>query len=130
MTDAELSLLVTDDKEIRQLNRDFRAKDTATDVLSFPMATPDELVGHYAGLLGDVVISLDTAERQASDGFHRDRMGQVGEWGLESELCFLMVHGVLHLVGYDHETPQDAVEMRAKEAELLTTLGVLSTTSL
>src|SRR5687768_13034328 len=89
---AELSLLLTDDAGIRILNREHRKKDKATDVLAFPMAE-GALDRH--GLLGDVVISLETAQRQA-DARHRP---------LIEEVRFLLAHGLLHLVGYDHATP-------------------------
>lgn len=95
---AELSVLLTDDAEIHQLNRDHRQKDKATDVLAFAM---DERVPDPAGILGDVVISLDTAERQA-----RSRRRPLIE-----EVRFLLAHGVLHLVGYDHAEPAEKREM-------------------
>ena len=89
LPDAELSVLLTDDLEIQQLNLQHRQMDKPTDVLSFAM---DESVPDPAGILGDVVISLDTAERQA-----RSRRRPLIE-----EVRFLLAHGVLHLVGYDH----------------------------
>jgi probable rRNA maturation factor len=70
-------------------------------------------------LLGDVVISVDTASRQAKDQVHQERLGRTN-WGLDDELCFLLVHGVLHLIGYDHLEPEDDREMRAREIELFT----------
>jgi probable rRNA maturation factor len=97
---AELSVLLTDDAGIHQLNRDHRQKDKPTDVLAFPM---DESVPDPAGILGDVVISLDTAERQA-----RSRKRPLIE-----EVRFLLAHGVLHLIGYDHAEPAEKREMVA-----------------
>jgi probable rRNA maturation factor len=97
---AELSVLLTDDPGIHQLNRDHRQKDKPTDVLAFPM---DENVPDPAGILGDVVISLDTANRQA-----RSRRRPLIE-----EVRFLLAHGVLHLVGYDHAEPAEKREMVA-----------------
>ncbi len=105
LDDTELSILLTDDPGIRELNAGYRHKDRATDVLSFPMG--DEV------MLGDVVISLDTAVRQAA------------EFGVsvECELHRLLVHGVLHLIGYDHTTGGwQARRMRAREEELLAAL--------
>jgi probable rRNA maturation factor len=95
---AELSLLLTDDAGIRALNREHRHKDKPTDVLAFPMTdgTPEQ-----QGLLGDVVISLETAKRQA-DARRRS---------LAEEVRFLLAHGLLHLVGYDHATPTEKREM-------------------
>ena len=95
---AELSVLLTDDAGIHELNREHRHKDKPTDVLAFAM---DETVADPAGILGDVVISLDTAERQA-----RSRRRPLIE-----EVRFLLAHGVLHLVGYDHAEPAEKREM-------------------
>jgi len=104
-SDAELSLLITDDEEIWSLNRLYRSVDRPTDVLSFsqlegegPPTTPE--------LLGDVVISWETAERQAAELGHT----------LLEELRRLLIHGVLHLLGYDHEK-DDAGARAMREAE-------------
>ena len=99
--EAELSILITDDAEIRELNRRYRKLDRATDVLSFPMKGP---------LLGDVVISAETAARRA--GRRLDR-----------ELTFLLVHGVLHLHGHDHKKSPERRKMRARERDLMRRLG-------
>ncbi len=98
LPDAELSVLLTDDDGIHELNRQHRQKDKPTDVLAFAM---DESVPDPAGILGDVVISLDTAERQA-----RSRRRPLIE-----EVRFLLAHGVLHLVGYDHAEAAEKREM-------------------
>ena len=90
---SELSVLITGDEEIRELNRTYRGKDRPTDVLSFPMG--DRIDGKF--ILGDVVISLDTAQRQAKELGH----------SLEEEVERLLVHGILHLLGYDHELGQE-----------------------
>ena len=92
------------DQTIRELNRQYRNKDKPTDVLSFPLA--DEVC---PTLLGDVVISIDTARRQA-----RQRKRAFAD-----ELRALLIHGILHLLGYDHEvSDSEAVRMRRKEREL------------
>jgi len=104
--------------EIRNLNRDYRDKDKSTDVLSFPMSDN----GVYdinnetgAAILGDVVISLETAMKQAEMFGH----------SLEREIGFLTVHSMLHLLGYDHETsPLDSRIMREKEETILEKLGI------
>ncbi len=96
-----VDVLLADDKTLRRLNRDFRGKDKATDVLSFPAA--EEFAGEHAG---DLAISLDTAARQAKEHGH----------GLRDEVRVLLLHGLLHLSGMDHET--DRGEMAAREAEL------------
>lgn len=95
---AELSLVVTDDHEMRQLNRKWRGLDRTTDVLSFPM-------DHGPPMLGDIVISLETAGRQARQS-------------LQKELLFLLVHGFLHLAGYDHKRPKERAQMRRLERRL------------
>ncbi|TAK61587.1 MAG: rRNA maturation RNase YbeY [Dehalococcoidia bacterium] len=108
---AELSILLADDPTVHELNRTYRDTDAPTDVLSFaqgegePFAQPEGAARH----LGDVAISVDTARRQA------------GEYGvaLQDELAHLLVHGILHLLGYDHEQPDDAAAMRLQEERVL-----------
>ena len=108
---AQLSVVVTDDGTVRDLNRRFRGKDAATDVLSFGLDASDAFVTppDSLHLLGEVVISFPTAERQA-----REQGRDVGE-----ELEHLLVHGCLHLLGYDHAAAADASAMRAREEALL-----------
>jgi len=111
-TDCELSLLLTDDVEIQELNRTYRDLDKATDVLSFPQ---DEDAVNETGdtLLGDVVISVETAARQAEEH----------HLSFNEELILLAIHGILHLLGYDHErSPQDARIMQDKTQEVFETL--------
>lgn len=101
---AELSLAFVTDQTSHELNRQYRHEDRPTDVLSFPLA--DE---RCPALLGDVVISVDTARRQARQ---RKR-------AFVDELRALLIHGILHLLGYDHEvSDNEAVRMRRKEREL------------
>lgn len=106
---AELSVLLTDDEQIHELNRDYRGKDKPTDVLSFSQLEADE-EDQVATVLGDIVISVDTAKRQA-----KERELRTGE-----EILRLLVHGLLHLLGYEHEgVPREEAEiMRRKEDEL------------
>jgi probable rRNA maturation factor len=101
--DAEVSLLVVDDAGIRRLNQKWRGKDEATDVLSFPQS------GGAGPLLGDLVISLQTARRVAR------RDGRP----VEAELDRYLAHGLLHLLGYDHARPADARNMAAAENALV-----------
>lgn len=106
LLDCELSLVLCSDAFIAPLNGQWRDKPVATDVLSFPQDDPV--------VLGDLVISVDTADRQAQERCH----------GLRDELRILMVHGLLHLLGYDHETGQaDLLEMAEAEGRLMTKLG-------
>lgn len=98
----ELSVVLTTDRAIQALNRVWRKKNRPTDVLSFGAQAE-------SGLLGDVVISLDTASRQAVDGTRP----------LTDELARLLAHGILHLLGHDHEQPSDARRMAKAELKLL-----------
>lgn len=110
--DAEVSVTFTDDAYIRTLNAEYRKKDAATDVLSFPIyekgepySTPDTPV-----LLGDIVISLERAKEQG------EKIGNT----LEEEVSFLTVHSTLHLLGYDHETSQeDEDDMFARQKKIV-----------
>jgi probable rRNA maturation factor len=112
--DAELSVLIVDDAEIRTINRDYLGRDKATNVISFAMQE-GEGAGVQPGLLGDVVISADTAERDAFEA----------SISFESELYFLLLHGILHLLGYDHErgTKAEAMRMEAREREIFALLA-------
>jgi len=108
---AELSLLFVNDVWSRRLNRQYRGKDAPTDVLSFPMyETEKDFPQKGEFLLGDIVINLHQAERQAASG----------DKGLLEEVEYLLVHGLLHLLGYDHEkSTYHARKMRKKEQSLL-----------
>jgi probable rRNA maturation factor len=105
---CELSVRIVDDASIRRLNARYRGIDRPTDVLAFPMR--EGAFAHlHPQLLGDIVISAETARRQARARHH----------SLAKELTHLLIHGTLHLLGYDHEiSPADARLMRAKERDL------------
>ena len=107
--DAELSIVILSDEEIREVNRDYLHKDRPTNVISFAMQE-GEGAGLNPLLLGDVLISADTAARDAAEA----------GVSFESELYFLLIHGILHLLGYDHErgTEEQAKLMEAKEREI------------
>jgi probable rRNA maturation factor len=106
---GEVDVLLADDRTLRRLNREFRGKDKATDVLSFPAAP--ELAGVHAG---DLAVSLETAQRQAEEYGH----------SLRDEVRVLLLHGLLHLYGMDHEI--DSGEMAARETELRSRLRLRS----
>lgn len=111
---VEISLVITDDDEVRELNATYRGVDEPTDVLSFPQATPGQEFGFVlppgqARHLGDVIISFPRAEEQADEYGH----------SLERELSYLTVHGVLHLLGYDHQEEAEKRVMRSKEEAAL-----------
>jgi len=101
LTKKDIELILTTDEEIQKLNKTYRNKDKPTDVLSFPL---EEMPGMP---LGSIVISIDTAKRGAEEFGH----------SVEDEIKLLFIHGLLHLLGYDHET--DNGEMRQKEEEII-----------
>jgi probable rRNA maturation factor len=107
---GEVHVLLTGDATLRRLNRSFRGKNKATDVLSFPAGDAGD--GNGVGVAGDLAISLETAARQAAQFGH----------SLRDEVRVLLLHGVLHLAGFDHEA--DAGEMAAREAEMRRELGL------
>lgn len=108
-SDAELSLVLVNDMHIKNLNWKYRRKDSATDVLAFPMRDSRRLSG---AILGDVVISVETAKREAKKR----------KKDLQDELDLYFVHGILHLLGYDDEKPRARKKMKEKEKELMETL--------
>jgi probable rRNA maturation factor len=112
-----LAILVTGDDEIREMNRRFLGIDEPTDVLSFPDEAGDFVQGIAdEPLLGDIAIALPTAARQAAEVGH----------SLDAELAHLLVHGILHLCGYDHvDSPEDETRMRAREEHYLGDLGTV-----
>lgn len=114
---TEVSIVLADDKYIHVLNRQYRDKDCPTDVLSFALNEGDEpeiFDGPEEVLLGDIIISLETAARQAEEYGH----------SLERELSYLTVHGILHLLGYDHMTEEEKKDMRQEEEYVLSLLGI------
>jgi len=109
---AEVAVVFSDDRHVRALNRRFRSKDKSTNVLSFPAAAP--LSGAYGPLLGDIVLGHETVKAEADDqGIP-----------LADHLRHLIVHGFLHLLGYDHSVEKEAVAMERLETFILNGLGV------
>ena len=107
----ELSILLTDDATIKNINADWRKKDTATNVLSFPMNDDDPI----NPMLGDIIISMDTAKQEAAEKQHP----------LQAYIIRLLVHGFVHLLGYDHEESDEAFDtMRAMENTFLEKLSI------
>ena len=113
---AELSITLTDDEHIRALNKKFRGVDRATDVLSFAFRESDEpeVIGTDFEILGDVIISLERAKVQAQDFGHSFRR----------EIIFLEVHGLLHLLGYDHVDDDQRQEMESEQSFIMAKLGI------
>ncbi len=110
--EADLTIVLTDDAQLRELNRDYLGLDVPTDVLSFPASESDPETG--ATYLGDILISIPRAKIQAQAAGHR----------LEDEIQLLVVHGVLHLLGHDHAEAEDKARMWAAQAEVLARLGL------
>ena len=104
-SDGEISIALVDDEKIKQLNNNFRGRCEITDVLSFPI--DDEL-------LGDIVISVEAARRQADEYNH----------SFKRELCYLVTHGLLHIFGYNHKNPGDKKQMRQKEERILSKVNL------
>lgn len=114
---SDLTIVLTDDAKIRELNRDYLGIDAPTDVLSFPASESDgsefdpETGAHY---LGDILISIPYAAKSAKQAGHP----------LEAEAQLLVVHGVLHLLGHDHAKPKEKAKMWKAQAEILESLGL------
>ncbi len=109
LTDSELSILLVNDTQMQELNRLYRSKDKTTDVLSFSMNEGD-YSDINTNLLGDIVISLPAAKRQAKEKGH----------GIYDEIAILLIHGILHLLGYDHEKGgKEETRMRRMEKKIL-----------
>jgi probable rRNA maturation factor len=109
-----LTIVIDDDEAVRDLNRQFRHIDAPTDVLSFPADAPPVIIEDEAPYLGDLVIAFPYASAQAERENHP----------LDDSLSLLVVHGTLHLLGYDHDTPERRAEMWAAQARALTALGI------
>jgi probable rRNA maturation factor len=119
-SDIELSLVIAGDDTVHELNKNYRGVDRTTDVIAFALSQangkeadrfvmpPDDSIH-----LGEVIVSYPQAKRQANEHYH----------SIEHELALLVTHGVLHLLGYDHELPEDKKEMRALEAKVLSAIA-------
>ena len=110
-------MTLTNNEHIREINRNYRNKDAATDVISFALnegEEPEIIDGPEINMLGDIIISIERAMEQAEEYGH----------SLERELAFLTVHGMMHLLGYDHIEEEDRIEMRKEEEYVLGHLGI------
>ncbi|VAX04988.1 Metal-dependent hydrolase YbeY, involved in rRNA and/or ribosome maturation and assembly [hydrothermal vent metagenome] len=119
----ELSILLTDDQNIRQLNKEYRGRDKATNVLSFPSLSYDDIQNHqrpdceipeYPVVLGDIIFAFETIRGEAS----------AQNKSFSDHFCHLFIHGMLHLLGYDHAVDIEAQGMEALEKELLLKLSI------
>ncbi|MBQ3931398.1 MAG: rRNA maturation RNase YbeY [Firmicutes bacterium] len=117
---ASISVSFVDKAEIKRLNKEYRGVDKVTDVLSFPLyesgyiPAPEDLTEDEELALGDVVICEEVCEAQAKEYGH----------SIEREIIYLFTHSVFHLLGYDHETEEDKADMRAREEEVMSLLGL------
>lgn len=109
--DKEISIVLVDEKKIRQLNKKFRREDKPTDVLAFPLG--GEFIS-TRDLLGEVIISVESAQKEAKKRNH----------SLKEEIVLLLIHGILHLKGYDDKRKEEKELMRKKEREILISLGI------
>lgn len=110
--EGDMTIVLTDDAQLHQLNRDYLGVDAPTDVLSFPASETDPETG--ARYLGDILLSISRAESQARAAGHP----------LEAEVQLLVVHGVLHLLGHDHANAKEKSKMWKAQAEILKSLGL------
>ncbi len=115
-----ISITLTDPKNIKRINKEYRSIDKETDVLSFPMFEKDEIINFknakmdYEEILGDIVISVDRVQAQAKEYGH----------SFERELAYMLVHGFYHLMGEDHMEEEEKAQMRAKEENVLNLLDI------
>ena len=115
LKNTSFNLILVDDSYIHELNKTYRKIDRVTDVITFALEDDDKcLLPKGQRVLGDIYISIDTAERQAKEYGH----------GLDRELCFLAVHGFYHLLGYDHMNEKDEKIMFQKQEEVLKEYGL------
>lgn len=110
--ESDLSIVLTDDARLQELNREYLGIDAPTDVLSFPASETDPETG--ARYIGDILISMPRAQAQADTAGHP----------MESEVQLLVVHGMLHLLGHDHGEPEEKARMWKAQSEILESLGL------
>lgn len=115
LNDVEFNIIIVDNNKIREINKTYRGIDRETDVISFALEDEKEmlLMGEHR-VLGDIYISLEKAEMQALEYGH----------SLQRELCFLSIHGLLHLLGYDHMKEEEEKIMFQKQKEILDAYGI------
>lgn len=114
LQNVEFNIIFVDNKEIHRINKEWRGIDRETDVISFALEDNEEVKEEHR-VLGDIYISLDKAKEQAKEYGH----------SLKRELCFLSVHGLLHLLGYDHMNKEDEKIMFDKQKEILDFYGII-----
>lgn len=110
-----LNVIIVDNDKIHQINKEYRGVDRATDVISFALEDDDTFIKLDERILGDIYISIDKVKEQALSYGHSEKR----------EICFLVVHGTLHLLGYDHMNKKDEEIMFSKQDEILNELGIV-----
>lgn len=115
LSNQEMSIIFVDNIQIQKINRDYRDKDQVTDVISFALNDDDTAFAWEKNNLGDIYISLERAKEQSIDYGH----------SFDREVCYLAVHGLLHLLGYDHINKDDKEKMREKEEEIMAEVGLM-----
>ena len=113
-TELEFSVIIVDNKRIHEINKEYRGIDRPTDVISFALEDNEEIEFDHYRVLGDIYISIDKVREQAREYGHSEKR----------ELAFLTVHGLLHLLGYDHMKPEDEKVMFARQEEILNGFGI------
>lgn len=120
--DVDVYITLTNNNEIHKINKEYRNVDNPTDVLSFPMYEREEIdflrkdkVGDEEEILGDIIISIDKVKEQSEEYGH----------SFERELAYLVTHGMLHLLGYDHMVEGEKKVMREREEEILSGMGII-----
>lgn len=113
-TELEFSIIITDNKRIHEINKEYRGIDRPTDVISFALEDNEEIEFDHYRVLGDIYISIDKVREQAQAYGHSEKR----------ELAFLTIHGFLHLLGYDHMEPEDEKVMFGKQEEILNEFGI------
>ena len=111
---ALVNIIIVDNVEIRKINKEYRGIDRETDVISFALEDDDTFIELPIRVLGDIYISIDKVKSQASEYGHSEIR----------EICFLVVHGILHLLGYDHMNIADELVMFSKQDKILDELGI------
>lgn len=120
---VEISLRLTDDEEIRRLNRDYRGKDKPTNILSFPMLAPEDAAGIADAIAADDAMDILLGDLAVA---HETLVSEAAQKGIsvEDHLTHLLVHGTLHLLGHDHQEDSEADAMEALETRILDGLGI------
>jgi len=121
LSEVDVYITLTNNEEIHKINKEYRDVDRPTDVLSFPMYERDEIAGlkndtddEIEKILGDIIVSIEKVREQAEEYGH----------SFERELAYLVTHGMLHLLGYDHMIEEEKAVMRKREEEILETLNI------